>query len=115
MGRNINKIIAGIIIIWIAIFIFQKDILAFINGWGPSWFKDVLLQIVGFMVHWTDRAWDLLKFLFNWVLELISKIISSAIPLITGVIKGIADLIIKMIKAIIDSILQPLLGKFLIK
>lgn len=110
MGKNLNRFVASVVILWIAVFIFQKEVLAFIGGWNPSWFKDVLLQVVNFMVYWAGRGWDLMKEVFNYFVGLATKIVSNADPLY-GLVKWLADIISSVIKFIVD-LFYPLVGKF---
>jgi len=110
MGRGINRIISCVVILWVIIFIFQKEILSFIAGWSPSFIKDILLQVVGFMAYWGNQAWGLVKLALKWLIDAAGRVVSGADPLY-GLVKGFANILTNIIKGIID-LFSPLVGKF---
>lgn len=113
MERNINKFVTCVIVFWILVFIFQKEILSFIGGWGPSWFKDILTQIIGFMVLWAGKAWGLVKDIFNWLAGRVLKIVSNLDPF-SSLAKSLGNLILGILKPILDF-LAPFFSKIVTK
>jgi len=113
MSRSINRTITSLVIIWIVVLIFQKEILSFIGGWGPSFIKNILLQVVGFLIYVGDWVWNLIKLALKWLVDRVAQVVSGADPLY-GLVKGLTDLLTNIIKGILD-ILSPIFGKVITK
>ncbi len=113
MSRSVNRLISGVVILWIAVFIFQKEIISFLSGWNPSLVRDILLQIVGFLVYWGNQAWDLVKLALKWLVDAAGRVVSGADPLY-GLIKWLANILSGILKGIAD-LLSPLVGKFFVR
>ena len=109
MSRRINQLISFVVIIWILVFIFQKEILSFVGSWGPSAIKDISVQALNFMIFWAGKAWDIVKAVLIWLVDEILKIVSNLSPF-NQLGQSLGTTLSNIIKAVLNF-LSPLLGK----